>query len=210
MAIRTKLGETKKLDLSISAYFNKVKHLVDTLASISEPLCDVEFTGFILSGLDGEYDSLVEVNKERTAPIQPQYLYACLLGTKHHLSARCPDVLPDSSSTTLPTVVGANLPITPPPPAPQREKTCTDKQQTHTSVIVGGGLPHVVPMRLVNFVALKAMSRSAAITASSPISWVLEIMVEAMSAKFKWRSKDTHRPTMLMHPGTWTLELLTT
>ena len=33
-AIRTELGETKLLDLSITDYFNKMTSLTDTLASI--------------------------------------------------------------------------------------------------------------------------------------------------------------------------------
>jgi methyltransferase-like protein len=34
MAIRTKLGEIKKLDSFVTAYYNKVKEMVDTLSSI--------------------------------------------------------------------------------------------------------------------------------------------------------------------------------
>jgi hypothetical protein len=58
MAIRTKLSETRKENGTMAAYYNKVKKLADTLASIGEPLRDTEFTAYILAGLDGDYDSL--------------------------------------------------------------------------------------------------------------------------------------------------------
>jgi hypothetical protein len=58
MAICTKLSETRKENGTMAAYYNKVKKLADTLASIGEPLRDTEFTAYILAGLDGDYDSL--------------------------------------------------------------------------------------------------------------------------------------------------------
>jgi hypothetical protein len=51
----------KKHDQPTSVYFSNIKTLAGRLSSIGEPLCDSEFTGFVLQGLDGEYDSLVEV-----------------------------------------------------------------------------------------------------------------------------------------------------
>jgi hypothetical protein len=54
MAIRSQLGEIKKRDLTITAFFNKVKSLAVTLASILQPLRDLEFTSYILNGLDND------------------------------------------------------------------------------------------------------------------------------------------------------------
>ena len=87
-AIRHELGETKKCDLSVTAFFNTVKGLADTLASIGQPLCDEEFTAYIINGLDGDYDSLVENINGRDTPIQPRELYARLLSTEQRVSAR--------------------------------------------------------------------------------------------------------------------------
>jgi hypothetical protein len=69
MALHTQLGETKKNDLTVRHFFNKVKNLADTLASIGQPLRDAEFTSHILNGLDNYYDSQVEVVKVTVLPI---------------------------------------------------------------------------------------------------------------------------------------------
>nr|XP_020192575.1 uncharacterized protein LOC109778429 [Aegilops tauschii subsp. strangulata] len=97
MAIRAKLGETRKDNGTVTAFYNKVKKLSDTLASIREPLCDSEFTSFILAGLNSDYDSLAEVLNERKEPIRPQELYSRLMSTEQRLNARRPDVSIDSS-----------------------------------------------------------------------------------------------------------------
>ena len=79
MAIRAKLGETRKDNGTVTTFYNKIKKLADTLASIGEPLRDSEFTSFILAGLDSDYDSLAEVINERKEPLRPQELYSRLL-----------------------------------------------------------------------------------------------------------------------------------
>lgn len=60
MQVRTQLGAIKKMDLSISSYFNRVKALSDVLSSIGQPLRHEEFVSYFLNVLDEEYDSLVE------------------------------------------------------------------------------------------------------------------------------------------------------
>ncbi|XP_073355674.1 uncharacterized protein [Aegilops tauschii subsp. strangulata] len=87
-AIRNQLGEVKKNDLSVTAFFNKVKSLADTLSSIGKPLRDEEFTSFILNGLDEDYDSLVENINGHDTPMPPRDLYARLLNTEQRLAAR--------------------------------------------------------------------------------------------------------------------------
>jgi hypothetical protein len=61
MAIRRQLQETKKLELSITTYFNKIKAMSDTLTSMGQPLRPEEFIGYVLDGLDDDYDPLVRV-----------------------------------------------------------------------------------------------------------------------------------------------------
>ncbi|XP_048540264.1 putative wall-associated receptor kinase-like 16 [Triticum urartu] len=87
-AIRNQLGEVKKHNLYITAYFNKVKSLADTLSSIGKPLRDEEFTSFILNGLDEDYDSLIENINGRDTPMPPRDLYARLLNTEQRLATR--------------------------------------------------------------------------------------------------------------------------
>ena len=71
MSIRTKLADTRKDNGSVTVFYNKIKKLADTVASIGEPLRDTEFTSYILAGLDSDYDSLAEVINERKVPIRP-------------------------------------------------------------------------------------------------------------------------------------------
>ncbi|KAK1678783.1 hypothetical protein QYE76_039631 [Lolium multiflorum] len=89
-ALRRQLGECEKLDLSVTDYYNKVRELADTLASIGQPLRDSEFTSYVVNGLDEEYDGLVEVVNERaaTSPISPHELYQRLLNTEQRVEAR--------------------------------------------------------------------------------------------------------------------------
>ncbi|VAH14093.1 unnamed protein product [Triticum turgidum subsp. durum] len=60
MALRSELADFKKLDSSATTYFNKMKVLADTLTSIGRPLSGEEFDGFVIKGLDAEYDNLAE------------------------------------------------------------------------------------------------------------------------------------------------------
>ncbi|KAK1696800.1 hypothetical protein QYE76_013497 [Lolium multiflorum] len=93
MAIRNKLGDLKKLDKSVTAYYNEAKELADILSSIGQPLRDSEFIGYILKGLGEDYDSLVEnvEGRDSTNPISAHDLYARLLNTEQRLGARRPD-----------------------------------------------------------------------------------------------------------------------
>jgi hypothetical protein len=214
MAIRTMLGDTKKLDLSITAYFNKVKKLADTLASIGEPLRDTEFTGYILNGLDGDYDSIVEVIKERTVPIRPQELYSRLLSTEQRLSTRRPDVLSDNTSANA-AYRGGGKPAYHPTaaPSPGGGKVPPAKQQQTRSVIIEGGRPRACctacgasqPCQLCG---IEGHVASRCHRRFKPDFMGLGTMGKAMSVRSKWRSMVTPHLILLMHPGTWILELL--
>ncbi|KAM0909725.1 hypothetical protein ACQ4PT_014629 [Festuca glaucescens] len=88
MALRSELADIKKLDSSATTYFNKMKVLADTLASIGQPLRDEEFAGFVIKGLDADYDNLANeaVHKTKT-PMSPHELYSRLLFTEQRVEA---------------------------------------------------------------------------------------------------------------------------
>ncbi|KAM0839874.1 hypothetical protein ACQ4PT_060029 [Festuca glaucescens] len=88
MALRSELADIKKLDSSATTYFNKLKVLADTLASIGQPLRDEEFAGFVIKGLDAEYDNLAEAIHNSKTPVPPHELYSRLLFTEHRVEAR--------------------------------------------------------------------------------------------------------------------------
>ncbi|KAK1612536.1 hypothetical protein QYE76_036209 [Lolium multiflorum] len=87
-SLRRELGECEKLDMSAKDYYNKVRGLADTLASIGQPLSDSEFNSYVVNGLDEEYDGLVEVMEDRSTPMPPHMLYAKLLRTEQRVEAR--------------------------------------------------------------------------------------------------------------------------
>jgi len=60
-AIQTRqfLASTKKGNLSISDYFQKIRSFSDNLAANRQPLQNHEFTIYLLGGLDTSYDTIV-------------------------------------------------------------------------------------------------------------------------------------------------------
>ncbi|KAK1686614.1 hypothetical protein QYE76_047462 [Lolium multiflorum] len=88
MAVRGQLQDLKKLDITITNYFNKAQGLADTLTSIGEPLRPQEFIGYVLAGLDEDYDSVHDAISNRTTPITIRELYAQLLATEQRIEAR--------------------------------------------------------------------------------------------------------------------------
>jgi hypothetical protein len=102
MQLRNKLGQMKKRDLTVHAYFNQVKMAADTLASIGQPLRDSEFTGFVLNGLDSEYDGLIEAVEGRDTPITERDLYSRLMSTEQRIeSRRAADTYSDASTNAV-------------------------------------------------------------------------------------------------------------
>jgi hypothetical protein len=55
------LSKVRKLDISATAFFNKVNSMANTLTSIAQPLQPEEFTAYRLAGLDNEYGALLKV-----------------------------------------------------------------------------------------------------------------------------------------------------
>lgn len=59
MNSRLSLASSKKGNLSVAGYFQKMKSYGDTLAAIGEPLADCELVSYILAFLGAEYDPLI-------------------------------------------------------------------------------------------------------------------------------------------------------
>jgi hypothetical protein len=80
-ALCRELNNCEKLDSTATKFYNKVKALADTLASIGQPLTNSEFNSFIVNGLDEEYDGLVEIINERgnSTPMMAHEVYSRLL-----------------------------------------------------------------------------------------------------------------------------------
>jgi hypothetical protein len=88
MQLRRQIDEVKKLDSSVTVYFNKIKSLSDTLTSIGQPLRPEELISCILNGLDEDFDALVEVVSARTTPIPLRDLFSQLLSTEQRIARR--------------------------------------------------------------------------------------------------------------------------
>ncbi|VAH98672.1 unnamed protein product [Triticum turgidum subsp. durum] len=76
MALCNELADIKKLDSSATTYFNKMKVLADTLTSIGRPLSNEEFAGFVIKGLDAEYDNVAEAVHIAKPVMPPHELYS--------------------------------------------------------------------------------------------------------------------------------------
>jgi hypothetical protein len=72
---------------TIIDYYNMVTDLVNTLASIGQPLRPTDFISYLLNRLDGNYDTLVENIYGCDIPIQPHKLYSCLLAKEQRIKA---------------------------------------------------------------------------------------------------------------------------
>jgi histone deacetylase 1/2 len=97
MHIRGALSKVKKLDMSATAFFNKVKSMSDILTSIGQPLRPEEFTAYLLAGLDSEYDPLVDRVSARAAtdPMPIRDVFAQILNTEQRIEARHAEVSAD-------------------------------------------------------------------------------------------------------------------
>jgi len=65
--------------MTIAEYVAKMKELGDEMASVGKPIDDEELVGYILTGLDMEYSSIVSAVLARVEPISVNELYAQLL-----------------------------------------------------------------------------------------------------------------------------------
>ena len=114
MALRSELADIKKLDSSATTYFNKMKVLADTLTSIGRPLSDEEFAGFVIKGLDADYDNLAEAVHNAKPAMPPHELYSRLLFTEQRVEAR----RSSATITAQPAAFWASRGQRPPAPSP--------------------------------------------------------------------------------------------
>lgn len=69
MQIRMQLSTTRKNDLSTIEYFNRMKSLADQMASIGYLMSNDDLIGYIMAGLDGEYNPLASFVMNRSESI---------------------------------------------------------------------------------------------------------------------------------------------
>ncbi|KAK1609668.1 hypothetical protein QYE76_033341 [Lolium multiflorum] len=139
-SLRRELGECEKLDMSAKDYYNKVRGLADTLASIGQPLSDSEFNSYVVNGLDEEYDGLVEVMEDRNTPMPPHMLYAKLLRTEQRVEAR-PGRRSSGAHSDLSAHIAQKGGARNAPPSSQGKSPASAPPAPASSPAYGGGRP---------------------------------------------------------------------
>ena len=86
--LRSKLTSTRKGDTSAAVYFSKMKGFADEMATAGKQLDDDDLVSYILTGLDDEYNPLIEAVSARIDPISLSDLYAQLLSTEARLEVQ--------------------------------------------------------------------------------------------------------------------------
>lgn len=77
--LRIALTTTKKGNMSASDYFAKMKGFANDMAAAGRPLDDNELVEYILTGLNGEFESLVSALIARVEPVSVEELFSQLL-----------------------------------------------------------------------------------------------------------------------------------
>jgi hypothetical protein len=207
----------KKHDQPALVYFNNIKTLADTLSCIGEPLCDSKFTGYILKGLDGEYDFRVEA-VANNGGMPPCELYNRLLSIEQGVEARRVSDIYTTESFAHATSCGGGgyLAVAP---------ACTPATPTSSgarpSLLAAHGQPCVPSSTgapaapLVAMVGLDPSASSAAsldilhlgVTSASTVSSsVLAMMVVITNVMLPWRlCKATLRLIMSIQLGILTV-----
>lgn len=83
--VRLALTTTKKETMTVSQYYAKMKALGDEIAAAGKTLNDEEMMGYILNGLDPDFNSLVSALITRVEPISLFELYSQLLSFETRL-----------------------------------------------------------------------------------------------------------------------------
>ncbi|KAA8515403.1 hypothetical protein F0562_018986 [Nyssa sinensis] len=101
-AIQTRqfMATTKKGNLSIFEYFQKMKSFADTLAAIGQPLLDQEFTAYLLGGLDTTYDAIVTSISTRIDQMPTEEMFSHLLNFELRL---------EQHNSTLEATIGSAI-----------------------------------------------------------------------------------------------------
>uniref|UniRef100_A0A2N9GFK8 Retrotransposon gag domain-containing protein n=1 Tax=Fagus sylvatica TaxID=28930 RepID=A0A2N9GFK8_FAGSY len=102
MQIRYQLSTLKKGSLSVTEYFQKLKQLVDTLATVHRPLDDFEVNSYLLAGLSSDYESMIASIQMLAAPMSLDELYGHLLTHEQRLTQLHP--LPDVAAPSVNTI----------------------------------------------------------------------------------------------------------
>jgi hypothetical protein len=82
MHLRTKLGSTRKGDTPMVNYFAKMKEYADEMRAAGKQLEDDVIVSYILTGLDAEYNGMVENVSSRTDLISLSNLFAQLFAAE--------------------------------------------------------------------------------------------------------------------------------
>jgi hypothetical protein len=82
MHLRTKLGSTRKGDTPMVNYFTKMKEYADEMRAAGKQLEDDVIVSYILTGLDAEYNGMVENVSSRTDLISLSNLFAQLFAAE--------------------------------------------------------------------------------------------------------------------------------
>jgi hypothetical protein len=91
LALRLQLTTAKKGNLSVSDYYQQIKHTVATLAAAGHPISDQEFTSYLLGGLGSEYDPFVTSVTTRMEPLSIDTLFGHLLAHESRIAKRHQD-----------------------------------------------------------------------------------------------------------------------
>jgi hypothetical protein len=82
MHLHTKLASTRKGYQSMLSYFARMKEYANEMTAAGKKLEDDDIVSYILTGLDAEYNGLVENVSSRTDPISLSNLFAQLLAAE--------------------------------------------------------------------------------------------------------------------------------
>jgi hypothetical protein len=73
------LSTTRKGNLNVAQYVGKMKALADDMASTGKKLDEEDLVGYILAGLDSDFDSMTSAVDAHDKPISVSELYGQLV-----------------------------------------------------------------------------------------------------------------------------------
>jgi hypothetical protein len=73
------LSTTRKGNLNVAQYVGKMKALADDMASTGKKLDEEDLVGYILAGLDSDFDSMTSAVAAHDKPISVSELYGQLV-----------------------------------------------------------------------------------------------------------------------------------
>jgi hypothetical protein len=85
MHLHSKLASTRKGDMTVAAYSAKMKGYADEMTSAGKRLEDDDVVSYILTGLNADYNPLVDTVNSRSESISLSNLYTQLLLPEAHL-----------------------------------------------------------------------------------------------------------------------------